>query len=444
MIMFVDEAKIFIKAGDGGNGCASFHREKFVPRGGPNGGDGGRGGNIVLQADEGLRTLLDFQWRRHHKAERGRHGQGSNRHGAGGEDLILKVPIGTIAREEDGPVIGELISPGQSLVIAAGGLGGRGNTHFVTPVKKAPKFAERGEPGEEKTILLELKLLADVGLVGYPNAGKSTLISRVSAARPKIAAYPFTTLKPNLGVVRLDDDRSFVIADIPGLIEGAHQGKGLGDRFLRHLERTAVLLHLIDLSGQERPDPLADFKKVETELKSYGAGLAERPAIVVGTKIDLPESEKHLARARRKFAKSGQKFIAVSAVTGEGIDELLYETAALVGPARAERSPELVSSVRVYRFEPREELQVERVANHAWRVINTRAERMVRMTDFTNDEAVDYLRSKLTALGLDDRLAEEGAVAGDEVTIAEMAFEYREGPHGPGETGGPTEGKHHG
>ena len=295
--MFVDEATIHVTGGNGGAGCVSLHREKYKPKGGPDGGDGGRGGSVILRADSGLRTLLDFQWKRHYKARSGTHGQGNNKSGRDGGDIILRVPLGTIAQDETGEVIGELIVDGESLVIARGGSGGRGNARFATPVKKAPLFAEKGEPGEERTVTLELKLLADVGLVGYPNAGKSTLISRISAAKPKIAAYPFTTLKPNLGVVRLDDDRTFVVADIPGIIEGAHKGKGLGDRFLKHIERTAVILHLVDMSGLERPDPPADYEHVRKELSGYGAGLVDRPEIIVGTKADLPEAEPNIMRA---------------------------------------------------------------------------------------------------------------------------------------------------
>jgi GTPase len=422
--MFVDEAKITAKGGDGGNGCVSFRREKYLPKGGPNGGDGGRGGDIVLQADEGLKTLLDFQWRRHYRGGRGEHGKGGNRHGRNGDDLVLSVPVGTVVREEDGEAIGELIAAGDRLVIARGGIGGRGNVHFATPVRKAPRFAEKGEPGDEKTIVLVLKLLADVGLVGYPNVGKSTLVSRVSAARPKIASYPFTTLQPNLGVVRLPDDRTFIMADVPGLIEGAHQGKGLGDRFLKHLERTAVLLHLLDMSGFEREDPLVDYDKLRQELEGYGTGLEKRSEIVIGTKADLPDAAENIKRARARFEAAGQKFIAISALTGEGLTELLYETAALVEKSRQEVSMRLLPKTRVYRPEPEDEIVVKRLSPHSWEVKNPKILRMVRMTEFTNDEAVDYLRKRLTKLGVDQQLAEAGAVPGDEVVIGEMTFEY--------------------
>lgn len=421
--MFVDEAKITVKAGDGGNGCVSMYREKFVPRGGPDGGDGGDGGNVIIEADPSLSTLLDFQWRRHYKGERGRHGQGAHRHGKNGEDVILRVPLGTVVKEDDG-VIAELLSEGARLTVAAGGHGGRGNSAFATPVRKAPYFAEKGEPGEEKIITLELKLLADVGLVGYPNVGKSTLVGKVSAARPKIASYPFTTLKPNLGVVKLDEENIFVIADIPGLIEGAHEGKGLGDRFLRHVERTAVLLHLVDLSG-EQGDPVADYKKIRHELNSYGSALADRPEIVVGTKIDVPEAAETVETARRLFSEMGRSFFAVSAVTGEGIKELMYATAELVKKERASKPAPTGEGPRMYRFAEEEQISVKRLGPHSWEVVNSKVLRSVRMTDFSNEEALDYLRDKLEKMGVDDALEKAGAVPGDEVVIAEMSFEYR-------------------
>ena len=422
--MFVDEAKVTVKGGDGGNGCVSLHREKFVPRGGPDGGSGGKGGDIVLQADGGLKTLLDFQFRRHHKAERGRHGEGNNRHGGNGSDLVLKVPVGTVVADEDSRPLGELLADGDRLVVVAGGIGGRGNAAFATPVRKAPMFAEKGEPGEERTVRLELKLLADVGLVGYPNAGKSTLIGRVSAARPKIASYPFTTLAPNLGVVKVDDERTFVLADIPGLIEGAHEGKGLGDRFLRHLERTAVLLHLLDLSGIERDDPIEDYKKIRRELQGYGAHLAERPEVVVGTKIDLPGSAEHLRRAKRYFAERERAFFAISAVTGEGVKQLIYTAAELVERARVEEPAPPERPERVYRLGEDDHLEIERFSRHSWGVKGRKIERAVRMTDFESEEAVDYLRRRLAKMGVDDELKKAGAQSGDEVIIGKMVFEY--------------------
>lgn len=422
--MFVDEAKVTVKGGDGGNGCVSLHREKFVPRGGPNGGNGGKGGDVTLEADGGLKTLLDYQFRRHHKAERGRHGEGSDRHGRNGSELVLKVPVGTVVTDEDGRQLGDLLADGERLVIAEGGIGGRGNAAFTTPNRKAPMFAEKGEQAEERTLRFELKLLADVGLVGYPNAGKSTLISRVSAARPKIASYPFTTLAPNLGVVRVDDERTFVLADIPGLIEGAHEGKGLGDRFLRHLERTAVLLHLVDLSGVERDDPIEDYEKIRRELEGYGAHLADRPEIVVGTKVDLPGSVERSDRVRHYFAEREQAFFTVSAVTGEGIKELVYAAAELVEQARTDEPVRRERPARVYRLKEDDHVEVERFSRHSWGVKGRKIERAVRMTDFENEEAIDYLRRRLAKMGVDNELKKAGAQAGDDVAIGEMAFEY--------------------
>ncbi len=423
--MFVDEATINVAGGRGGAGCVSLHREKYKPKGGPDGGDGGRGGSVILRADSGLRTLLDFQFKRHYKAGAGTHGQGNNKNGRDGADIILRVPLGTIARDETGEALGELIREGDILVVARGGSGGRGNTHFTTPTRKAPLFAEKGEPGEEREVRLELKLLADVGLVGYPNAGKSTLISRISAAKPKIAAYPFTTLKPNLGVVRLDEEKTFVVADIPGLIEGAHKGKGLGDRFLKHIERTAVILHLVDMSGLERPDPTADYERVKGELAGYGAGLAERPEIIVGTKADLPEAQANIAAAGKRFAAEGKEFAAVSALTGEGVKELLWRTAALVEAARKDRPIALVEKARVYKLEAPDEIIVERQAKGVWRVENAKVEKMVRMTDWLNEEAQAYARDKLIKLGVEEKLKAAGAAPGDEIVIADMSFEFK-------------------
>ncbi len=393
-------------------------------KGGPDGGDGGLGGSVLIRADEGLKTLMDFQRRRHHRAPRGEHGKGDDRHGASGADLVLRVPVGTVVKEESGTIIADLVADGDEAVLAAGGLGGRGNAKFSTSTKRAPAFAENGEPGAERDVFLELKLLADVGLVGYPNAGKSTLISRVSASKPKIASYPFTTLEPNLGVVNLAADDTFVIADIPGLIEGAHQGKGLGDKFLRHLERTAVLLHLIDMSGLERDDPVADYERILLELKGYGAGLSERPSIVVGTKIDLPEAQAHVDRAKEKFAKLGVDFIPVSAVTGEGIQALVFQTSVLVKEESEKKSAIDSENVKVYRYNEIDKITVERLSQRSWEVKGRAILRQVRMTDFTNDEAIDFLRRKLTKAGVDEELKKAGAGQGDEVVIGEMAFEF--------------------
>ena len=336
--MFIDEAKIRVKAGDGGNGCVAFRREKYVPRGGPSGGDGGRGGDVVMEASERHNTLIHFRFNPEYNAERGRHGEGSKRTGRDGADVILKVPVGTIVYDEvTGEKIHDFSSVDDRMIIAKGGRGGRGNAQFATSTHQAPREHEPGRPGEEHTFRLELKLLADVGLVGYPNVGKSTLISRISAARPKIADYPFTTLEPNLGVVAVGqapEERSFVVADIPGLIEGAHTGSGLGTQFLRHIERTRLLVHLVDISeASGRPNPVQDVKIIMNELESFGAGLEMKPMIMVAAKIDVANKDK-LAKLKRYCKKEGLDFFPISAATGKGIDELKYAMAQRVEEVR--------------------------------------------------------------------------------------------------------------
>lgn len=355
--MFIDEATIRVKAGDGGNGCLAFRREKFVPRGGPSGGDGGKGGDVIMESSERHNTLVHFRFNPEYKGERGRHGEGSNKTGREGEDVTLKVPVGTIVYDADsGEKVHDFSASDDRIVIARGGRGGRGNAQFKTSTHQAPREHEDGRPGEERTLRLELKLLADVGLVGYPNVGKSTLISRISAARPKIADYPFTTLQPNLGVVIAGDppnEISFVVADIPGLIEGAHEGAGLGTQFLRHIERTRLLVHLVDVSDASgRPDPVKDFEVIMGELESFGAGLQNKPMILAASKIDAANTDK-LAKLKR-FAKKKQiALYPISAVTGEGVDKLKY--------AMAERVQELRKTV----IEVASEKQAPGVENHS-------------------------------------------------------------------------------
>ncbi len=336
--MFIDEARIRVKAGDGGNGCMAFRREKFVPRGGPSGGDGGRGGDVILESSQRHNTLVHFRYNPEHKAERGRHGEGSNCTGREGEDIILKVPVGTVVYDETtGELIHDFRRADERIVLARGGRGGRGNQHFATPTHQAPREHELGHPGEERFVRMELKLLADAGLVGYPNVGKSTLIARISAARPKIADYPFTTLEPNLGVVTVGEaphEESFVVADIPGLIEGAHLGAGLGAQFLRHIERTRLLVHIVDVSdGSGRPDPVEDYKVIEAELKSFGHGLDEKPRVVVASKSDIANPEK-LKKLQTMARRKKLPFYAISAVTGAGIDALKYALAERVRTLR--------------------------------------------------------------------------------------------------------------
>ncbi len=332
--MFIDKARIHVKAGDGGNGVVSFRREKFVPKGGPNGGDGGRGGDVVFVADPGLSTLLDFRYRHHLKAGRARHGEGSNRHGRDGEDVVVPVPVGTIVRDADSrDLLADMIEPGQRLIAARGGRGGRGNAHFATPTHQAPRRAEPGQPGEERWVELELRLIADVGLVGVPNVGKSTLLSRVSAAKPKIADYPFTTTQPALGVVRAADGRTFVLAEIPGLIEGAHLGAGLGHDFLRHISRVRVIIHVLDLATER--DPLADFAAVNEELRLYDPALRQRPMLVALNKMDVPESRARAAPVAARLAPQGLAVFPISAVTGEGLEELLRAAADVLDQERS-------------------------------------------------------------------------------------------------------------
>jgi len=334
---FVDEVRIRVEAGDGGRGCMSFRREKYIPRGGPNGGDGGDGGSVVLRADPGLSTLLDLSYPQTLRAGRGEHGRGKDQHGAAGDDLVLRVPAGTLVYDEDrdGALLGDLRTPGETLVVARGGHGGRGNMHFATPTNRAPRRAEPGTPGERKRLRLELRVLADAGLLGFPNVGKSTLIRAVSAARPRVADYPFTTLVPHLGVVRVDEETTFVLADVPGLIPGAHAGHGLGIRFLRHLSRTAVLVHLVDASGLTGRDPVADFDAINAELALASPALAATPQIVAASKLDLAETRASLDAARAAFAARGVELLAVSGATGEGTGPLVRAIAAAIAARRA-------------------------------------------------------------------------------------------------------------
>lgn len=323
---FIDEAIISVKAGDGGNGCVSFRREKYVPMGGPDGGDGGDGGNVIIRADEGLSTLMDLKYRRHFRAGRGTHGKGKQMTGAVGKEVIIKVPVGTIIYEEkSGIKLVDLVTSDAEAVVARGGNGGKGNARFATSTNRAPRKAEPGEKGEERKLHLELKLLADVGLIGMPNAGKSTLISVISAAKPKIADYPFTTTSPNLGVVYIGEGNSFTVADMPGLIKNAHEGAGLGIRFLRHIERTRLLVHLIDLSNPENKDPLKSYELIRAELGAYDESLLERPEIIVFTKMDIPEAREKFSSVGKSFAKKGLSALSISSMTHEGLDELVVQ-----------------------------------------------------------------------------------------------------------------------
>jgi GTPase len=345
--MFIDEVRIRVKAGDGGNGCLAFRREKYVPRGGPSGGDGGRGGDVVLVASEDYNTLLHFRFNPEHEAKRGRHGEGSNRTGKDGETIEVPVPIGTVVYDADsGDKLHDFTRHGERFIIAKGGRGGRGNARFATSTHQTPTEHEAGRPGDEKHLRLELKLLADVGLVGFPNAGKSTLISRISAARPKIADYPFTTLEPNLGVVSTDDDRTFVVADIPGLIEGAHEGAGLGIQFLRHVERTRLLVHLVDVSESSGRDPMHDFHVIMEELRSFSPEMAEKPMIVAASKIDVAQDPDRVSAVQQLARERGLDFVRISSVAGSGIEELKRRMAAAVFSAAATQDKTEVAPTR--------------------------------------------------------------------------------------------------
>jgi len=425
--MFIDEVKIYVKAGDGGAGCASFRREAHVPKGGPDGGDGGGGGDVVLVADRSLSTLLDFHYKRHFKAQRGTHGKGSSRDGATGADLLLHVPCGTLLRDADsGEIIGDLVTDGQRLVVVRGGIGGRGNRHFVTSTRRAPTFAELGVPGEERWVELELKLLADAALVGLPSVGKSSLIARMSAARPKIADYPFTTLVPNLGVVS-SGEGSFVVADIPGLIEGASEGAGLGHAFLRHIERTALILHVLDLSGgYEQRDPIEDIAVIDNELVSHAEELADRPQIVVGNKVDVPGAAERSEQVAAWCAERETPYFAVSAVTGEGIGPLIRATAEAVTALRRATIAEEPEFEAAYVHTPERdrEIVVTRALDGGWDVNGGTLERIVIQTDMRNEEAVAYLQRRLNAMGVETRLRAAGARDGDTVHIGPVSFEF--------------------
>ncbi|MGI6553421.1 MAG: GTPase ObgE [Bacillota bacterium] len=422
--MFHDYAKIYVKAGDGGNGVISFRREKYVPEGGPDGGDGGRGGDVILLADEGLRTLVDFKYKRHYKAGRGHHGRGKKMHGRSGEDLVLRVPVGTLVKDADtGALLADLVRHGQREIIARGGRGGRGNARFLSNRVKVPRLAEKGEPGEEKWLQLELKLLADVGLLGLPNAGKSTFLARVSAAKPKIADYPFTTLSPNLGVVSLEEGKSFVVADIPGLIEGAHQGAGLGHDFLKHLDRTKILIHLVDLSSEER-DPAEAFAVINRELNLYSRELGKKPQIIAANKMDLPVSRERLESFRQKIGESLEIF-PISAVTGEGIVSLLERVNRFLEELPAQE-PETDTFIRKTRYVPKEERFRIEVIDGIYFVKGREVEKHLAMTDLENEEAVRRFQKILEIMGVDDALRQAGAKTGDVVRIKDQEFEFRD------------------
>lgn len=428
-IMFVDQVKIYVKAGNGGDGMVAFRREKFVPNGGPAGGDGGKGADVVFVVDEGLRTLVDFRFKRIFKAEHGEHGMSKSMHGRGAEDLVVKVPQGTIVKDIDtGEIIADLVAHGQRAVIAKAGRGGRGNKRFATPANPAPELSENGEPGQERNVQLELKVLADVGLVGFPSVGKSTLLSVVSAARPKIAAYHFTTIVPNLGMVDAGDGRSFVMADLPGLIEGASQGVGLGHQFLRHIERTRVIVHVIDMSGSEGRVPYEDYMAINNELEQYNLRLMERPQIIVANKMDMPDAEENLKEFKTKIAEDIPVF-PISAVTKTGLRELLLAIA-----DKLETTPEFPlneileqedEDTVLYKYVAEEpDFEITREPDGTFVLNGAKIERLFTMTNFERDASISRFARQLRAMGVDEALRKRGAKDGDIVRLLDYEFEF--------------------
>ena len=423
-----DQIKIYVKAGDGGNGVVSFRREKFVPRGGPDGGDGGRGGSVYLEADPGLNTLLALGRRRHFKAERGGNGGGNNRHGAAGEDLVIPVPPGTVVlevgehgRAEEGVPLADLVQPGQRVLVARAGRGGLGNSHFATATNQVPRIAQKGEPGEERWLVLDLRLIADVGIIGYPNAGKSTFLAAVTAAHPKIADYPFTTLEPNLGVAEVDET-TFVLADIPGLIEGAHRGAGLGHEFLRHIARTTVLLHLIDAT---EPDPLANYRAINEELRRYRPELAEKPQIVALNKIDLPEAAAQVERVKQQFKAAGISPVwSMSARTGAGVPELVRRVFEVWQRTRAAQPAPAPEALPVLRPRPQDEPFTVEKRGGEYYVSGRRVERVVVMTDLDNEDAVLHLQRTLRRMGVTEALEKAGVTSGDTVHFGRVELTW--------------------
>ena len=424
--MFVDEVTIDLIAGDGGNGCMAFRREKYVEMGGPFGGNGGKGSNIVFAVDEGLNTLLDLRYKKLIRGNKGANGEGKGKHGANAEDVIVRVPLGTVITDaETGLVIADLVKKDDSVIAAYGGRGGRGNIAFATRSNPAPSFAENGEPGEVRRVKIELKLLADVGLVGMPSVGKSTIISKISASKAKIAAYHFTTLSPNLGVVKTKDNRSFVVADMPGLIEGASLGGGLGDKFLRHIERTRVLAHVIDMSAWEGRDPYSDYTIINKELESFNKKMMLKPQVIVANKMDVPGAKENLEEFKKKV--KDVEIFEVSAMNNEGMDNLLIHLADMLD--NIEKLPlyedEEIESHVLYKFEREQPFTITHEGNE-WVIRGKEVEKLLKMTRFTSDEAANRFANKLRKMGIDDKLRELGAQEGDTIRILDFEFQYQE------------------
>lgn len=422
--MFIDEVIIDLEAGSGGNGCMAFRREKYVEMGGPYGGNGGKGADIIFKVDEGLNTLLDLRYKKLIRGDKGENGLGKGMHGAAAENVIIKVPEGTVITDIDtGLIIADLVKNGEEAVVAHGGRGGRGNIAFATRSNPAPNFAENGEPGEVKRVKVELKLLADVGLVGLPSVGKSTFISKISAVKPKIAAYHFTTLKPNLGVVRASNNRSFVVADLPGLIKGASLGEGLGDKFLKHIERTRVIAHIIDMSAFEGRDPYEDYLTINKELEDFNKKIIDKPQIIIANKMDMPTSKENLKKFKEKV---NVEVFEMSAMNGEGIDKIINKLADMLDNIKKEPlyDEQKFESHVLYKFKVEKPFTITK-DNRTWVVRGDEVEKLLKMTKFSSDEAALRFSNKLRKMGIDDQLRELGAEEGDTVRIIDFEFEYK-------------------
>ena len=424
--MFVDEVEIRVEAGNGGDGCTAFRREKFVPMGGPYGGNGGHGSDIIFKVDEGLHTLLDLRYQKLIKGKKGENGKGKNQHGKGAEPVIIKVPQGTVVTDLDtGMIIADLSKKDQEEIIAKGGRGGRGNTAFKTQMNTAPDYSENGEEGEKKNLKVEVKMLADVGLVGLPSVGKSTIISMVSRSKPKIAAYHFTTLKPNLGVVKASDGRSFVMADLPGLIEGASEGEGLGDKFLKHIERTKVIAHVIDMSASEARDPYEDYVLINKELEAFNEKLIKKPQIIIANKMDLPTAKEELEKFKEKVGDV--EIFEISAATNQGLQKVVNRLADLVDevPNNPLYDDSQIESHVLYKFKKEEPFTITRDDDGTWAIQGKEVERIFKMTKFSSDEAAYKFAKKLSRMGIDQKLEQLGAEEGDQVRILNFYFDYR-------------------
>lgn len=424
--MFVDEVEIRVEAGNGGDGCTAFRREKFVPMGGPYGGNGGHGSDIIFKVDEGLHTLLDLRYQKLIKGKKGENGKGKNQHGKGADPVIIKVPQGTVVTDLDtGMIIADLSKKDQEEIIAKGGRGGRGNTAFKTQTNTAPDYSENGEEGEKKNLKVEVKMLADVGLVGLPSVGKSTIISMVSRSKPKIAAYHFTTLKPNLGVVKASDGRSFVMADLPGLIEGASEGEGLGDKFLKHIERTKVIAHVIDMSASEARDPYEDYVLINKELEAFNEKLIKKPQIIIANKMDLPTAKEELEKFKEKVGDV--EIFEISAATNQGLQKVVDRLADLVDevPNNPLYDDSQIESHVLYKFKKEEPFTITRDDDGTWAIQGKEVERIFKMTKFSSDEAAYKFAKKLSRMGIDQKLEQLGAEEGDQVRILNFYFDYR-------------------